>query len=220
MCLSLVFVPPHQALAQDQYQALQKILQLHPILCDAVRCGVLDGDTRHEERQEVIQSCNLIITNPDMIHVSILPNHQKMKGWRSFLGNLRHVVIDESHMYRGYFGSHVACVLRRLLRVCAIQRSALRAQQQRPRNFETITRNFETTPRNFDTTTTTTPRNCEATPRNFDATVQEADITAPQFYCCSATIANPAEHFRNLIPTHIHFEGSYRSGVGLSLGSG
>jgi DEAD/DEAH box helicase domain-containing protein len=183
---SCLFVPPlSQALAQDQYQALQKILQLHPILCDAVRCGVLDGDTRHDERHAVIGSCNLIFTNPDMLHVSILPNHQKMKGWRSFLGNLRHIVIDESHMYRGHFGSHVACVLRRLLRVCAIQRSALRAQCHR--SFETTHRNFETTHRNFDT-------------------------TAPQFYCCSATIANPAEHFRNLIPIHIHFEGSLNQG--------
>jgi ATP-dependent helicase YprA (DUF1998 family) len=198
-----------QALAQDQYQALQKILQLHPILCDAVRCGVLDGETRHDERRAVIKSCNLIITNPDMLHVSILPNHQTLQGWRSFLGNLRHVVIDESHVYRGYFGSHVACVIRRLLRLCAIQRSALRAQ--RHRNFETAHRNFDTTHRNFDTTTARV-----ATVQEAEITAQ-AEITAPQFYCCSATIANPAEHFRNLIPIHIHFEGSYWSGLGLGL---
>jgi DEAD/DEAH box helicase domain-containing protein len=103
-----VYLFPTKALAQDQYQ---KITQLG--LSD-IRAATYDGDTAKEERGWVKRYARLIITNPDMLHVGILPYHT---GWGSFFRGLRYIVIDESHVYRGIFGAHVANILRRLLRV-------------------------------------------------------------------------------------------------------
>ncbi len=81
------------------------------------RCGTYDGDTPQARRGKLRQQGQIILTNPDMLHVGILPNHAL---WASFFRHLRFVVVDEAHTYRGVFGSQVACVLRRLRRVCAL----------------------------------------------------------------------------------------------------
>ncbi|MFI9723653.1 DEAD/DEAH box helicase [Streptomyces sp. NPDC052396] len=108
-----LYLAPTKALAADQRRAVQ---ELAAPLGKAVRPAVYDGDTPVEEREWVRQYANYVLTNPDMLHCSILPAHPR---WASFLRALRFVVIDECHSYRGVFGSHVAQVLRRLRRVCA-----------------------------------------------------------------------------------------------------
>ena len=77
--------------------------------------GAYDGDTPEDERSRIHTSCRLVVTNPDTLHVSLLPNHRR---WRAFFAGLKMVVLDEAHVYRGVFGSHVALVLRRLRRLC------------------------------------------------------------------------------------------------------
>jgi ATP-dependent helicase YprA (DUF1998 family) len=105
-----LYIYPTKALAQDQARALRAYgLGLRP--------AVYDGDTPREQRHLVRRFANPILTNPDMLHVGVLPNHRR---WADVLSNLTHVVIDEAHTYRGVFGSHVALVLRRLRRVCAL----------------------------------------------------------------------------------------------------
>ena len=76
-----------------------------------------DGDTPQSARAQLRKSARVLLTNPDMLHVGILPNHAL---WADFFRHLEYVVIDEAHSYRGIFGSQVACVLRRLRRVCAV----------------------------------------------------------------------------------------------------
>ncbi|MEA2382236.1 MAG: box helicase protein, partial [Solirubrobacteraceae bacterium] len=83
-------------------------------LAKQVRPAIYDGDTRREERRAIRRRSNLILTNPDMLHLGILPNHG---AWGDFFSNLAVVVVDEAHVYRGVFGAHVANVLRRLRRV-------------------------------------------------------------------------------------------------------
>ena len=79
--------------------------------------AIYDGDTPTEQRWQIRKWSNVILTNPDMVHVGLLPNHDR---WGDVLANLRYVVIDEAHVYRGVFGSHVANVLRRLRRLARI----------------------------------------------------------------------------------------------------
>ncbi len=86
-----------------------------------ITIATYDGDTPQARRSKLRQQGQIILTNPDMLHVGILPNHAL---WASFFRHLRYVVIDEAHTYRGVFGSQVACVLRRLRRVCALYGSA------------------------------------------------------------------------------------------------
>ena len=74
-----------------------------------------DGDTPTAQRRRIRGEANLVLSNPDMLHASILPYHPK---WAAFLRELRYVVVDEVHTYRGILGAHVSAVLRRLLRVC------------------------------------------------------------------------------------------------------
>jgi DEAD/DEAH box helicase domain-containing protein len=105
-----LYVTPTKALATDQ---LRSILDLE---LPSVRAATYDGDTGVEERRWVRTHAQLVLTNPDMLHRGILPRHTQ---WRSFLRRLRYVVVDECHVYRGVFGSHVAHVLRRLRRICA-----------------------------------------------------------------------------------------------------
>jgi DEAD/DEAH box helicase domain-containing protein len=105
---------PTKALTQDQFGALQRWAGQEP-LKGLLRPGVYDGDTPVHNRAKIRGSANVILTNPDMLHVGILPYHAK---WHALLRNLRYIVIDELHTYRGIFGSHVACVIRRLLRMC------------------------------------------------------------------------------------------------------
>ncbi|MFF3339600.1 DEAD/DEAH box helicase [Streptomyces flavidovirens] len=108
-----LYLSPTKALAADQRRAVKA---LAAPLGNAVRPAVYDGDTPVEEREWVRQYANYVLTNPDMLHLGILPSHPR---WASFLRALRFVVIDECHTYRGVFGSHVAQVIRRLRRLCA-----------------------------------------------------------------------------------------------------
>jgi DEAD/DEAH box helicase domain-containing protein len=108
-----LYLAPTKALAADQLRALRR---LAAPLGTAARPAAYDGDTAAEERAWARQHANLLLTNPDMLHRGLLPSHRR---WSSFLRALRYVVIDECHVYRGVFGSHVAQVLRRLRRVCA-----------------------------------------------------------------------------------------------------
>jgi DEAD/DEAH box helicase domain-containing protein len=103
-----LYLYPTKALAQDQ---ARKLAELRP---PGLREAIYDGDTPRDERPAIRRRSNLVLTNPDMLHVGVLPHH---KHWGDFLSNLGWVVVDEAHIYRGVFGSHVANVLRRLRRV-------------------------------------------------------------------------------------------------------
>ena len=133
-----LYLFPTKALAQDQLRNLKELGRE----IERIGVGIYDGDTPPPERRRIRRSARLIFSNPDMLHFGILPNH---RSWARFLGNLKFVVVDEVHVYRGVFGSHVANVLRRLRRLCRLYGSS------------------------------------------------------PQFICCSATIANPAEHAERLV---------------------
>src|SRR3954469_14769744 len=106
-----LYLYPTKALAQDQARALNAFG-----LPKQVRPAIYDGDTKREERLAIRKRSNLVLTNPDMLHVGILPNHA---AWGDFFANLAVVVVDEAHVYRGVFGAHVGNVLRRLRRVAA-----------------------------------------------------------------------------------------------------
>ena len=106
-----LYLYPTKALAQDQARALST---LDP---PGLRHAIYDGDTPRDDRPGIRRRSNLVLTNPDMLNVGILPHH---KRWGDFLGNLGWVVVDEAHAYRGVFGSHVANVLRRLRRVARL----------------------------------------------------------------------------------------------------
>lgn len=106
-----LYLFPTKALAQDQLRSLRELTDR----LGGIGFGTYDGDTPQAARTKLRQRAAIILTNPDMLHMGILPNHNL---WSRFFANLRFVVIDEAHVYRGIFGSHVACVLRRLLRVC------------------------------------------------------------------------------------------------------
>ncbi|MFC1914554.1 DEAD/DEAH box helicase [Chloroflexota bacterium] len=134
-----LYLFPTKALAQDQLRNLHQLFC--PNLFQPGDFATFDGDTPREERSEIRRRVRIMLSNPDMLHIGMLPNHQ---SWSGFLRNLKYVVVDEAHVYRGVFGSHVACVLRRLRRLCQLYGSN------------------------------------------------------PQFICCSATIANPAEHAEGL----------------------
>ena len=117
-----LYLFPTKALSQDQLRGLRELFSLpqpsSPILAlPGLDCAIFDGDTPPEERGEIKRSSRLVLTNPDMLHLGILPNHQ---SWSRFLHHLRYVVVDEAHVYRGIFGSHVANVLRRLRRLSAL----------------------------------------------------------------------------------------------------
>jgi len=135
-----LYLFPTKALAQDQLRSLNQLAC--PEIISLGECATFDGDTPQPERAEIKRRARIVLTNPDMLHLGILPNH---KSWSRLFSRLKYVVIDEAHVYRGVFGSHVANVLRRLRRLCAFYGSN------------------------------------------------------PQFICCSATIANPAEHIEKLV---------------------
>ncbi|MCS6826568.1 MAG: DEAD/DEAH box helicase, partial [Caldilinea sp.] len=114
-----LYLFPTKALAHDQLAELQRLANavdaIEPAHHLASSIAAYDGDTPPAQRSRIRQQARLLLTNPDMLHVTILPNHTQ---WAHFLAGLRWVVIDELHTYRGVFGSHVANVLRRLQRVC------------------------------------------------------------------------------------------------------
>jgi len=119
-----LYLFPTKALAQDQLRNLKELV--HRFKTTAAknnngkspfdpRFGTYDGDTPKSSRSRLRQDANILLTNPDMLHIGILPHHQR---WSHVLKHLRFVVVDEAHIYRGVFGSHVAVVLRRLTRLC------------------------------------------------------------------------------------------------------
>ncbi len=105
---------PAKALAYDQLGNLERQIAAAG-LAGAARPACYDGDTPTHRRPGIRRTANIVLSNPDMLHQSILPYHAK---WAGFLANLRYVVLDEIHTYRGIFGSHVAGVIRRLRRLC------------------------------------------------------------------------------------------------------
>src|ERR1700761_1923033 len=113
-----LYLYPTKALAQDQARSLHRFG-----LTKQVRPAIYDGDTPRHERSAIRKKSNLIITNPDMLHVGILPHHA---AWGDMFSNLAFVVVDEAHVSRGVFGSHVGNVLRRLRRAAAIHGTAPR----------------------------------------------------------------------------------------------
>src|SRR4051794_14031913 len=106
-----LYLYPTKALAQDQFRTL------NGYRLGGLRPAIYDGDTPTEHRAQIRRTANVILTNPDMLHVGVLPHHDR---WGDVLANLSHVVIDEAHVYRGVFGSHVGNVLRRLRRLARI----------------------------------------------------------------------------------------------------
>src|SRR5919199_5057091 len=112
-----LYLFPTKALAQDQ---LAELLGLASALDRDIKTYTYDGDTPAQARQAIRQAGHIVVTNPDMLHTGILPHHTR---WVKLFQNLRYVVIDELHAYRGVFGSHLANVLRRLWRVCAFYNS-------------------------------------------------------------------------------------------------
>ncbi len=112
-----LYLFPTKALAQDQLAELEALAKQLP----EMRMFTYDGDTPQDARRAVRARANVVLSNPDMLHSGILPHHTK---WATLFQNLRYVVIDELHAYRGVFGSHLANVLRRLKRVCAHYGSA------------------------------------------------------------------------------------------------
>ena len=124
-----LYIFPTKALGQDQYNELSAItddLKIHHNLAQdnaadhqlvqqcSIPVGIYDGDTKPKDRPAIRDNSRLVITNPDMLHMGILPHHTR---WAEFFANLNYIVIDEIHAYRGVFGSHVANVLRRLKRI-------------------------------------------------------------------------------------------------------
>ncbi len=107
-----MYLFPTKALAEDQLQEFQAGVDAAG--CD-FRAFTYDGDTPQDARRAIRERANVILTNPDMLHAGILPHHTK---WAKAFENLRYVVIDELHYYRGVFGSHLANILRRLKRIC------------------------------------------------------------------------------------------------------
>jgi DEAD/DEAH box helicase domain-containing protein len=107
-----LYLFPTKALAQDQMH------EVHSLISDLqadIKTFTYDGDTPDDARQSIRRQGHIVVTNPDMLHAGILPHHTK---WQKLFANLKYIVIDELHIYRGIFGSHFANVIRRLMRVC------------------------------------------------------------------------------------------------------
>ncbi len=115
---SVLLLYPTKALSRDQESTFGQLME---VVSKSHRLGTFDGDTPRDERARIQRSADFVITNPDMLHSGLLPNHNRK--WKAFLSRLRYIIIDEVHIYRGAFGSHVSNVFRRLLRVCKIHES-------------------------------------------------------------------------------------------------
>ena len=107
----VMYVFPTKALAHDQLDSLRSLAPQG----SSIVANTYDGDTPKESRRNIRRTSSIIVTNPDMLHAAVLPYH---RGWTDFLRNLRLVVIDEAHYYRGVLGAHVAMIIRRLRRIC------------------------------------------------------------------------------------------------------
>jgi len=107
-----LYLFPTKALAQDQMHEIHSLIK--GLKAD-IKTYTYDGDTPDDARQAIRKQGHVVVTNPDMLHAGILPHHTK---WQKLFANLKYVVIDELHVYRGVFGSHMANVMRRLIRIC------------------------------------------------------------------------------------------------------
>jgi len=112
-----LYLFPTKALSQDQVKALERLII--PLGID-IKTYTYDGDTPTSVRKRLRTYGNIIITNPDMLHIGILPHHTR---WLGFFTKLKYVVIDEIHTYRGLFGSHMANLINRLDRICKFYNS-------------------------------------------------------------------------------------------------
>jgi DEAD/DEAH box helicase domain-containing protein len=112
-----LYVFPTKALAEDQLHEFHSTVEA---LGSPIRTFTYDGDTPQDARKQIRERAGVVLTNPDMLHAGILPHHTK---WAKLFENLRYVIIDELHSYRGVYGSHCANVLRRLKRLCAFHGS-------------------------------------------------------------------------------------------------
>lgn len=111
-----MFIFPTKALAQDQKRSLQDLIKEHADLDeDEIVVATYDGDTDRSLRVDIRERANIIFTNPDMLHQSILPTEHH---WRRYLRALKYIVVDELHTYNGLFGAHVSLIMRRLRRIC------------------------------------------------------------------------------------------------------
>ena len=122
-----LFLFPTKALAYDQFQQYQNILKSvknhsEDKIINLPAVSVYDGDTPLSKRSSIRKNVNFLLTNPDMLHFAILPNHTR---WEEFFTKIKYIVIDEVHIYRGVFGSHIANVIRRLRRIAALYGSQL-----------------------------------------------------------------------------------------------
>ncbi|MBZ5585917.1 MAG: DEAD/DEAH box helicase, partial [Acidobacteriia bacterium] len=115
-----MYLFPTKALAEDQLHELHAALEQ---MGSDLRAFTYDGDTPQDARKAIRQRANVVLTNPDMLHSGILPHHTR---WARYFENLRYVIIDELHYYRGVYGSHLANLLRRLKRICGFYNSAPR----------------------------------------------------------------------------------------------
>ncbi len=116
-----IFLYPTKALAADQLRAITPIISYFGD--NKISAGVYDGDTSPQERSRIRRHCNIILTNPEMLNGAFLPNHSRY-GFDFLFANLKFVVIDEMHTYRGVFGSHIANLMRRLHRICRYYHAA------------------------------------------------------------------------------------------------
>lgn len=108
-----LYLFPTKALSADQVSGLYDMIEALHV---DIKAYTYDGDTQGSARKAIRQAGHIVVTNPDMLHANILPHHT---GWVKLFENLEYIVIDEIHTYRGVFGSHLANVLRRLMRLCA-----------------------------------------------------------------------------------------------------
>ena len=107
-----IYLFPTKALSQDQLGELYRMIEA---LDEPVKTFTYDGDTPVSARSSIRKQGQIVVTNPDMLHTGILPHHTK---WHQLFQNLKYIVVDEIHIYRGVFGSHMANVIRRLKRIC------------------------------------------------------------------------------------------------------
>ena len=110
-----MYIFPTKALAQDQLASVRELLTGMEDTHSPITPAIYDGDTPASQRKIIRETATILLTNPDMLHSGILPRHTH---WANFFTSLKFVVLDEIHIYRGVFGSHVANVIRRLLRIC------------------------------------------------------------------------------------------------------
>lgn len=178
-----LYLYPTKALAQDQLGKWQSLVRAAGDGIVNPLAATYDGDTSQGARARIRKQARVLLTNPDMLHAGILPNHPL---WAEFFRHLKYVVIDEAHTYRGVFGSQVACVLRRLRRVCVIYQGNGAARRTRA----SVVRNLGSV---SDGRNGSTDRPGRMQAVSIDS-LQRPDV-GPQFIATSATIANPAEHF-------------------------